>query len=94
MNSSSSDRGAGVVGAGTTLVGVVGLFAWGGYLLDNWLATTPLFVVVGALVGAVGGFIQFLHRVAPELLPFGRKGDNDSSDSSDRASDKQPPQAS
>lgn len=88
MNPSSSDRGAGVLGAGTTLVVVVGLFAWGGYLLDNWLSMTPLFVVVGALIGAVGGFIHFLHKVAPELLPFGRKA---KADRSDNSSDRQPP---
>jgi F0F1-type ATP synthase assembly protein I len=73
MQPTSQDRGASVFGAGLTLVVVVGLFAWGGYLLDGWLATTPLFTVIGALAGALGGFIHFLHRVAPELLPFGRK---------------------
>jgi F0F1-type ATP synthase assembly protein I len=70
------------------LVVVVGLFAWGGYLLDGWLATTPLFIVIGSLVGAVGGFLHFLNHVAPDLLPFGRKRDSDSSGGS---SDKQPP---
>ena len=90
MHPSSSNRGAGVFGAGMTLVVVVGLFAWGGYLLDNWLATSPLFVVVGTLAGGVGGFLHFLHHVAPDLLPFGRKPDSDRSGNS---SDKQPPQA-
>ena len=48
-----------------------------GYLLDGWLATTPLFVVLGALAGAAGGFLHFLAHVAPDMLPFGRRKPSD-----------------
>ena len=80
--SSSADRGTNVLGAGLTWVVSVALLAYGGLLLDRRLGTLPLFVVVGALAGAGGGFIHFLSRVAPEMLPFGRKGDSDSPGSS------------
>lgn len=82
--SSSSGRSTNVLGAGMTWVVCVGLFAYGGHLLDEKLATTPVFVIVGALSGAGGGFIHFLANVAPELLPFGRReGTGNSSSSSD-----------
>ena len=73
---SSKARGSNTLGAGLTWVVSVALFAYGGYWLDGWLATLPLFLVVGSVLGAVGGFIHFLSHVAPEMLPFGKKGDS------------------
>ena len=61
-----------MVGAGMTLAVTVGLFAFGGYLLDGWLETTPLFLLLGLLLGATGGFIHLFSVVAPGMLPFGR----------------------
>jgi len=58
-----------------------GLFAYGGYLLDGLLGTAPLFLVVGAVLGFGGGFVHFLAAVAPEVLPFGRKGREPADDS-------------
>lgn len=69
------------MGAGLTWVVSVALFSYGGYWLDGRLGTSPLFVILGAVAGAVGGFIHFLSHVAPELLPFGKRGDSDSNDS-------------
>ena len=61
-----------MLGAGMTLVGSVGLFAFGGHLLDGWLETSPLFLLLGLLLGATGGFIHLFSAVAPGMLPFGR----------------------
>jgi F0F1-type ATP synthase assembly protein I len=55
-----------------TWVVSVALLAYLGHLLDGAVGSSPLFLVVGALAGAAGGFLHFLSRVAPELLPFGR----------------------
>lgn len=50
---------------------VVGLFTYGGYLLDQQTGLQPLFTLVGVLLGSVGGFIHVVSVVSPELLPFG-----------------------
>ena len=64
-----------MLGAGMTLVVTVGLFAFGGHLLDGWLETTPLFLLLGSLLGATGGFIHLFSVAAPGMLPFGRSRD-------------------
>ena len=61
-----------MLGAGMTLVVTVGVFAFGGHLVDGWLETRPLFLVLGSLLGAAGGFIHLFSVVAPGVLPFGR----------------------
>lgn len=38
------------------------LFLAGGYGLDRWLGTLPIFMVVMTLVGAVGLFLKFKYR--------------------------------
>lgn len=67
------DRLSRHVGAGLTFAVTIGLFAYGGYLLDNWLETSPAFLIVGVFLGGVGGFIHLVRVVAPELLPWGKK---------------------
>lgn len=62
-----------MLGAGMTMAVTVALLSYGGYLLDRELGTLPLFLVVGVLLGAVGGFVHLLMVVAPEALPFGGK---------------------
>ena len=61
-----------MLGAGLTLAVSVGLFAWGGHLLDGWLETTPWFLLLGLLLAVTGGFIHLFSVAAPGLLPFGR----------------------
>lgn len=68
-----SGLGARAFGAGLTMAVTVALFSYGGYLLDGLLGTEPLFLVIGALLGILGGTIHLLAALAPESLPFGRR---------------------
>jgi len=56
-----------------TFAVTIGLFGYGGYLLDSWLHTRPALLIVGVFLGGVGGFLHLVRMVAPELLPWGRK---------------------
>jgi F0F1-type ATP synthase assembly protein I len=76
----AQERGVRYLGAGLTLVVSAAVFGIGGYALDSALLTTPLFLVIGVLVGFAGGFLHLLRVAAPELLPFGRKGNKRSTD--------------
>jgi hypothetical protein len=89
----AQERGVRYLSAGLTLVVSAALFGIGGYALDSAVRTTPLFLVVGVLLGSAGGFLHLLRIAAPELLPFGRKGktadDTGTSDSkADRRADR------
>ena len=42
------------------------LFLAGGWWLDDYLATTPLFLLLGTLIGAAGGFYK-LYRTLMDL---------------------------
>lgn len=61
------------LGAGLTFAVTVALFALGGHWLDGRAGTSPLFVLVGTLLGILGGTIHLLRVLAPETLPFARK---------------------
>ncbi len=43
------------------------LFGFGGWFLDGWLDTRPVFTVIGAVVGLVGSvanqYFQYTHRM-------------------------------
>ncbi|HSG46770.1 MAG TPA: AtpZ/AtpI family protein [Longimicrobiales bacterium] len=58
-------------GLGLQLAAAIGLFLWLGWLADHRLGTTPLFTIVGAFVGAGGGFYS-LYR---QLILDTRNGD-------------------
>jgi ATP synthase protein I len=50
--------------AGFSLAASVGVFAWLGYLVDGWVGTKhPWFLIAGAVIGMVGGFISFFRLV-------------------------------
>ena len=52
-----------LVALGGTFAGAVVMFMAGGWGLDRWLGVTPLFTVVGALVGAGLGFLSVYLRI-------------------------------
>jgi len=82
MSPSATGQGSEFLGAGLTWSVSVALLAFLGHLLDGQIATSPWFLVIGAVLGAVGGFVHFVNLVAPDLLPFrrrrGRSSDSDS----------------
>lgn len=52
------------LGASTTLVASIGAFLWLGVWLDRKLGNeVPWFTLLGAIVGAVGGFVSFFRVV-------------------------------
>ena len=42
------------------------LFLWGGWQLDEWVGTVPLFTILGAFLGAGAGFYSLYYHVAVE----------------------------
>ena len=61
------------LGSGMTMAAVVGLFAYGGYLLDEKTGWSPLFVVLGVFLGSIGGFLHVVRVVSPEMLPWAKR---------------------
>lgn len=52
-----------LAGLGLTLGLATALFAWLGSLLDEWLGTSPAFVLLGTFVGFGGGFYSVYARL-------------------------------
>ena len=42
------------------------LFGAGGWFLDGWVHTRPLFAIIGAFVGGFAGFMSIWYRVKQE----------------------------
>jgi hypothetical protein len=42
------------------------LFMWGGWKLDEWVGTIPLFTILGAFLGAGAGFYSLYYHVVVE----------------------------
>lgn len=56
--------------ASTTLVASVGVFAAAGWWVDRKVGTAkPWFLIAGALLGMVGGFISFFRTVLGKRNP-------------------------
>ena len=51
------------VGLGCTFAGGIVVFLAGGWGLDRWLGTTPLFTLVGMLAGAVLSFLNVYWKL-------------------------------
>jgi F0F1-type ATP synthase assembly protein I len=60
------------MGYGLTWVASTALFLYLGYLVDRWLGTMPLFLILGAFVGAGAGFYSLYYHLVVE--PRRRKG--------------------
>lgn len=56
-------EGYGYVALGFTFAAGILMFMGGGWLLDRWLGLTPLFTIVGTLVGAVLSFLNVYWRL-------------------------------
>ena len=60
-------------GVGLTLVISTVLGLWGGSVLDRWLGTSPVLMLVGLLLGIVAGFLNLFRAVG--LFDGGRERD-------------------
>ena len=58
---------------GLKFAGGVVLFTLGGYGLDRWLRTIPLFTIVGTIGGAVLSFISVYRQLAMESREHDKK---------------------
>ena len=48
------------------------LFGAGGWFLDKWVHTRPLFTIIGAFVGGFAGFMSIYYRVKKETDKGGK----------------------
>lgn len=55
----------------------VALLSLGGYALDRWAGTSPLFLLVGVGLGFAGGLISLLRHVPAARGGRGRSGTED-----------------
>ena len=65
------------LGHGLTFAMAVGLFFFVGWRVDGWLGSTPLFSIVGAFVGAGGGFYHIVRQVSRVKPPADRDAGSD-----------------
>jgi F0F1-type ATP synthase assembly protein I len=65
--------GYAIVGAGFQLALAILFFLWIGHLVDGWLHTGPLFMLIGLLTGLGAGMYVFIRRVSAESKVEGRK---------------------
>lgn len=56
-------------GHGLTIGVATALFSWLGNLLDGLIGTGPLFVILGATIGFVGGFYSMYRDLVLEKRP-------------------------
>jgi F0F1-type ATP synthase assembly protein I len=52
-------------GLGVQFGVTVALLSLGGYALDNWTGTSPLFLLIGVGLGFAGGLISLIRHVPP-----------------------------
>jgi F0F1-type ATP synthase assembly protein I len=48
------------------------VFGAGGWLLDGWVHTKPLFTIIGAFVGGFAGFMRIYYQVKKDTGGKGR----------------------
>ena len=68
MTPAQKDEGSGYEYFGMSLNFAIAilLFGAGGWFLDGWVHTRPLFAIVGAFVGGFAGFMRIWYRVKKE----------------------------
>ena len=59
--------GVGWYVAASVVIGIVG-----GYLVDRWLGTTPVFIIVGVILGTTVAFYGLYKMVQPLMGDQGR----------------------
>jgi len=59
----SFGEGYSYVALGFSFAFAILVFGALGWVVDGWLATRPLFALVGAAVGGFGGFMSIYYRV-------------------------------
>ncbi len=52
---------------GFLIIAPILLFLFGGYLIDKWLKTTPLFIVISIFAALAVSVYEILHLVRPML---------------------------
>jgi F0F1-type ATP synthase assembly protein I len=50
------------VGRGMDVVFTLALFLGAGYLVDRWLDTVPVFMIVSVMIGSIGLFVSLKYR--------------------------------
>lgn len=60
------------MGYGITLAMATALFFFVGWRVDRWLGSTPIFSIVGAFVGAGGGFYYIVRQIGSVSGPHER----------------------
>ena len=46
------------MGASYTLIGAILILGFIGYFIDEWLGTSPIFLLIGLLLGIIVGFYE------------------------------------
>lgn len=64
---SSLGSAASVAGMGLQFALSILLFVWVGQWVDGKLGTTPLFLVLGAFIGAAAGFTSIYRKLTADL---------------------------
>jgi F0F1-type ATP synthase assembly protein I len=65
------------MGHGLTFAMAVGFFFFVGWRVDQWLGSTPLVSILGAFVGAGGGFYHIVRQVSRATPPADRDADKE-----------------
>jgi len=65
------------LGIGLTMAAATGLFVYVGIRADRWLGTDPWLTLVGAFVGASGGFYYMYYHLVIEPRERTTKGEGD-----------------
>lgn len=73
----SFGEGYAYVGLGFTFAFAILLFGAGGWVLDGWLGTRPLFAILGGLLGGFAGFMSIYARVTRETTAEQRRRGED-----------------